>query len=444
MKLIVRAFGALYFFALLLAVTGVVPQETMLADIISFLVPTGMTMAAAGVAGPGEIAEEHRLEVGDGDKEYLEEDLDTTIMKIRPSEVPLDTLTRSIKNTRTVKSFECGGWEQGTRDVLDTVAAEITPGEDAEMSVSKKDMWLPGDTIYVNGVAGKDGGPLALYVTSKGTGNKLNVKAINSTDGQVPALPSGTVLLRMSSAHAEKDAQTIPFNIEPVPRRNFCQIHMAQVEETVIHGLQKKKVAMDFSTSKEQTIWDMKRGMEFTNLFGVKGITKNEKGEIIHLSDGVWHQIPGKWTFSKDKSFVNADYVAMTRAIFDGNNGSETRFLFAGPGFLERLANVEAYTKQVNAKTVDVVHGVKVRRIITDFGELLIRPMSSLFLGDMSDNAMVLDLNYVVKYVFEALHTTVLDLDKTGQRRVNAVRLLENYALFLENLPTHCKIVGLD
>lgn len=445
MKLILRAFGALYVFALVLALTGVVPQDTFLADLVNLLAPTGgvITAFTAGVVGPGE-AVEGPLEVGNGEQEYIEEDLDTTIVKIRPSEVPLDTLTRNIKNTDTVKSFECGGWEQGTRDVLDSITAEVTPGEDAEITVAKKDMWLPGDTIYVNGVSGKDGGPLGLFITSKGLGGKLNVKAVNSEDGNVPALPAETVLLRMGTGHAEKDAQTIPYNITPTPRRNYCQIHMAQVEETVIHGLQRKKVAMDFSTTKEQTIWDMKRSMEFTNIFGIKGITKNEKGEIVHLSEGTWHQIPNTFTYSKAKDFNNAAYVAMTRAIFDGNNGSETRFLFAGPGYLERLAYVDAYSKQVNAKTVDVVHGVKVRRIVTDFGELLIRPMSGLFLGDMSDNAMVLDLNYVKKYIFEPLHTTVLNLDETGQRRVNAVRLLENYALYLENLPTHHKIVAID
>lgn len=443
MKFIVRAFAALYVCALLLAVSGVVPADTVVCDIIQWFVPAGMVIATAGVEGPGEI-NEGPAEVGEGEAEYIEEDLDTTIVKVRPSETPLDTLTRNIKNTEPVKSFECGGWEIGTRDALDKVATTVTPGEDAELSVGKKGMWLAGDTIYVDGISGKDGGPLALYVVSKGTGDKLNVRAINSADGQVPALPSETTLLRMGPAFAEKDAQATPYNIIPVTRRNYCQIHMAQVEETVIHSLQKKKVALDFSTYKEQSIWDMKRGMEFTNFFGVKGITKNEKDEPVYTSMGVWHQCPNMWTYSKSKNLDNAAYVAMTRAIFDGNNGSDTRFLFAGPGFLERLAYVDAYSKQVGSANVDVVHGIKVRRIVTDFGELLIRPMSSLFLGNMADNAQVLDLNYVKKYVFEPLNTTVLELDKSGQRRVNAVRLLENYALYLENLPTHCKIIATE
>jgi len=199
---------------------------------------------------------------------------------------------------------------------------------------------------------------------------------------------------------------------------------------------------MDFSTYKEQAIYDMKYAMERTNLFGVKGITSNEDGEAVYLSEGVWHQCPNEFNYTKDKPMDNASYVAMTRAIFDKNNGSESRFFFVGSGLLEAMSYVEGYSKQLAASKVEVVHGVKVRRIVTDFGELLIKPMSSLFEGSMADNGLVLDMNYVVKYVREALHTTELDLDKTGQRRVKAVRLLEDYALFLENLPTHHRIVG--
>ena len=35
---------------------------------------------------------------------------------------------------------------------------------------------------------------------------------------------------------------------------------------------------------------------------------------------------------------------------------------------------------------------------------------------------------------------TPLDLDATGQRRVKAVRILENYCLYVENQPVHCKL----
>lgn len=445
LKIFNRCAFLMFLGALVMGTLGLVPESGFLADLYNFILPAGMMiLPATGVAGPGEI-HEGGAALGDHpeDKEYIDEDLNDTIVKVRPSDAPLDTLTRNLKNTRTVDSWECGGWEIGIRDSADAAAAQTAGGtSEAALTVGKKGMWLKGDTILVDGMTGKDGGPLGLYVVARGAGDTLTVKAINSADGNVPQITSGTPLIRLSTAHAEKSAQASPFNMSPTTRRNYCQIHMAQVEETVLHGLQKKKVAMDFSTYKEQAIYDMKYAMERTNLFGVKGITSNEDGEAIYLSEGVWHQCPNEFNYSKGKPMDNTSYVAMTRAIFDKNNGSESRFFFVGSGLLESMSYVEGYAKQLAASKVEVVHGVKVRRIVTDFGELLIKPMSSLFEGSMADNGLVLDMNYVVKYVREALHTTELDLDKTGQRRVKAVRLLEDYALFLENLPTHHRIVG--
>lgn len=443
-KIFLSVLGALFAMALVVDATGVVPDTGLFADLIDFFIPvSGLIIGPAGVAGPGEI-HDGGAELGNDPegKEYFDDDLNKTIIKVRPSEVPLDTLTRSIGNTRTCESWECGGWEIGTRDVIDTVATAAEAAAEVALVVNKKKMWLTGDMAYVDGVPGKDGGPLALYVINRGTGNAINVVAINSTDGNVPALPQGTTLIRLSTGYSEKAAQAMPYNISPTTRKNFCQIHMAQVEETVLHSLQKKKVTMDFGTYKEQAIWDMKFGMERQNFFGVKGITQNEEGETVYASEGVWWQCPNEFTFDKSKNWANPDYVSMCRRIFDGNNGSDTRFLFAGPGFLERLSYVDAYTKQIGAKQTEVVHGIKVRRIVSDFGELLVRPVSSLFQGSFADNALVLDLNYVAKYVREPLHSKELKLDESGQRRVNAVRLIEDYALFLENLPTHCRIVA--
>ena len=443
---IIGSLFALFVCLTIVNALGLIPETGLMADVFGFLFPASSVALAfaapadrktTGVDGPGAIGE-GAAEVGEGDQEYFDEDLNETITKVRPSDVALDTLTRNLKNVRKVESFECGGWEMGVRDSIDYLAEAFTQtGKDeAEIVVCQKGMWLKGDTILIDGL---EGDPVGLYVSNK-VGDRLTVKPLGADT--IPALTLDNGLIRLSTAHAEKSAQTTPFNMAPTTRKNFCQIHMAQVEETVLHGLQKKKVAMDFSTYKEQAIYDMKYSMERTNLFGVKGITTNEDGEAIYLSEGVWHQCPNYFEYTKGAPMKNSDYVAMTRTIFDKNNGSESRFFFVGSGLLESMSYVEGYAKQLAASKVEVIHGVKVRRIVTDFGELLIKPMSSLFEGSMADNGLVLDMNYVVKYVREPLHTTELDLDKTGQRRVKAVRLLEDYALFLENLPTHCRIIG--
>jgi hypothetical protein len=217
---------------------------------------------------------------------------------------------------------------------------------------------------------------------------------------------------------------------------------MCQVEESVIHDLHKKKVAMDFSTYKEQTIWDFKRGMEFANLFQVGGLSKDDNGELVHLATGIWWQMDRQSEIDFSKAMTDDDWNALGKDIFEGNNGSDRRFLLAGPELMLHISRVPAYAKQLEAKNTELVLGVRVYKIETPFGELLVKPMGTLFDNYFSKCGIVLDVNYLKKYVMEPLTATVLELDKTGQRRVkNAVRMHETYSLFLENLPVHRRIV---
>jgi hypothetical protein len=216
------------------------------------------------------------------------------------------------------------------------------------------------------------------------------------------------------------------------------------VEESVIHALLKKKVAMDFSVYKEQTLWDFKRGMEYSNILQVGGLTKNAKGEVVHLATGAWWQMDRQTNIDYSRAMTDQDWNSFGKDVFEGNNGADRRLFFAGNELLLQIANVPSYQKQLEAKNTEMVLGLRVFRIETPFGELLIKPMGNLFQGYFSKCGMVVDPNFVKKYVMEPLTTTQLDLNKTGQRRVdNAVRIHETYSLFLENLPCHRRIMPL-
>lgn len=377
---------------------------------------------------------------------YLEEDLNPTIVKIRPQDTPIDTITRMIGNVEKSESWEAGGWEIGTREVSDDVTAVGTD----TVTISAGDMWLVGDTFVLMTPDGpykdKDGNAVSCIVTAKA--NKvLNVQRVGKSANT--AMPSnvateGLEALRLSRAVSELTASVSGFAIQPTDRKYYNQTHMCQVEESVIHAIHKKKVAMDFSTYKEQTLWDFKRGMEYANLFQIGGLSKDAEGNLVHLATGIWWQMTEQSTINFDEVPTDETWNALGKDIFEGNNGSDRRFLLAGPDLMLHISKISAYAKQLEAKNTEVVLGVRVYKIETPFGELLVKPMGTLFSGYFSKCGIVLDVNYLKKFVMEPLTATVLELDKTGQRRVkNAVRMHETYSLFLENLPVHRKIVPL-
>ena len=424
-------------------VTGMLDVDSLCAFLFG---GGGVSFAAvmAGVVGPGSLTEggitHQSTEEDNGEIHDL--DLYAIVVKVRPSETPMDTLMRELKNSRKTGSIKTGGWEVGTRDVEDKVTVELTGSSDVhDITVGLKNMWMKDDTGLVPGVAGGDGKPLMLYVLGKdNTNSRLNVVAANPVDGKIPNIPANSVLLRLGNAKAETDAQTTPFALQPTPRYNFCQIHMCQVEESVVENLAKKKVAMDFSTYKEQTMWDWKRAMEYTNLFGVASVVTNPNdGKLVYTSDGLWNQVDKAWEFDASKAFDKAAYVNMTKYVFSDNNGSERKILFAGDDLIERMSDVAEFQHQIKPENVEVVHGIRFQRIVTNFGELLVKS-HKLFRGAFADSALVLDMSYITKDVYEPLHTKVLNLDESGQKRVMAHRMIEHYCLYAENLPTHCKI----
>ena len=377
---------------------------------------------------------------------YLDDDLNPTLVKIRPQDTPIDTITRMIGNTEKSEAWEAGGWEIGTREVSDEVVSLSSDG--TTLTVKTGDMWLVGDTFILVNENGpvKDGAdlPVSCLVIAKGPNNALTIQRVGASLSATAkgVNVEGCSALRLSRAVSELTASVTGFAIQPTDRKYFNQTHMCQVEESVIHAIHKKKVAMDFSTYKEQTLWDFKRGMEFANLFQVGGLSKDENGELVHLATGIWWQMTEQSTYPATGDLNDDFWNALGKDIFEGNNGSDRRFLLAGPDLMLKISKVPAYAKQLEAKNTEVVLGVRVYKIETPFGELLVKPMGTLFTGYFSKCGIVLDVNYLKKFVMEPLTATVLELDKTGQRRVkNAVRMHETYSLFLENLPVHRKIV---
>lgn len=447
--------------ATIAGLAGLVPEGGFPADLVNFfsLGHAGMALAVAAAVTETTTTDPEGTTVVTGipdgetpdegvlSPDYLDDDLNKKIVLIRPQDFPIDTLTRTINNVEKCASWEAGGYEMGVRDIHCELASAVSSGA-TTVTPDNLDMWLAGDTFTFISDTGlvldSDDKPISCLITEVGASN-LTVKRIGeNTNTSMPAvaITNPVYMVRQSRAVSELEASITGFAPAPTARTVYNQTHMTQVEESVIHSLLKKKVALDFGVYKEQTLWDFKRGMELCNLFQYGGLAKNKKNEVVHLSTGLWHQVDKQKAIDYSQAMSDQDWNLVGKFIFDGNNGSDRRLLLAGPDLLAQIANAKSYSKQLEAKNTEIVSGLRVNRVETPFGELLVKPLGSIMPLWFSKCGLVLDLNFVKKYVMEPLRTDNLNLNLTGQRRVdNAVRMLETYSLFLENLPVHCKIV---
>lgn len=411
-----------------------------------------VTLAFAAVGGAAEgtiVSGETVTTLGQSEAsaELLDNTVSQRITEMRPSSTPLDTIIRQNSIIVPVKSWETEYYAVDMRGVNDTLAAPVSESlvdddllDVVEITVTNYHIWSLDDSVMFKDVAGSDNMDLVANIVAMDAAAKtLSVVFLNPASGTI-AIDPGVELVRIGNAKGENDAQTDPYAIMPQKASNYCQIHMAQVEETIYAKLHSKEVKWDIADYKMQALYDLRRSMEFTSLFGYKkryydATNKKEK----YLSGGLTRFITKKLDYTQG-GIDNAKFVDWTKSIFTGNSGSDKRFLFGGDSMIAELSKVDTISKQIEAKSTEVVYGITFNKIETNFGVLLVKHHPLMTFAGWGDKAVVLDMNNIEKHVFKPMEARELELRKPGLKNANAYVVDECFCLVLRYPDTHAII----
>ena len=395
------------------------------------------------------------------DEDFYTKDIDQRITKIRPMATPLDNISRNA-TARKTESMEVKYYSVGTRPIKTTLKTAVTAQTDGTtVSIVPTDakMFTEADTVRVVGVNGykSDGATadtkdLVLLVCGKDNSGNPTVCAINGksdgngANGYVPAIPVGTVLIRMGKACAELDAQAPKFTTLPTAEVQYCQNFMTQVEQSKIEEIQSKEVNWKFDDLEEDSIFDMRMGMENSYLFGVKGkLTHPVKEQKVWSTGGIWW-MAGKdlvvGTYDKDKGeaiITDDELVDITKDLFTGVGvGNKRKILFAGSKMLAAFSKIKS--DKFRLKESVEKWSLKFKSFDTDFGEILVIHHELFDQNSMSDCGFVLDPDFLTKVTYIPFGRSVLDLKKAGIRNSNAVVLQEVSALYLRYAKAHARL----
>jgi hypothetical protein len=376
-----------------------------------------------------------------------------SITKMKPASTPLDTLLRTVVKNVPAKSWrydyyavDMRGIEDTIKNAFDTSASGSYEGSGVHtLSVSNVHIWSQDDNGMLQGVLGSDGQAIVFNVIDKnaanGTISVLPLNGLGVAVNELPDLDPGTKLTRMGNTKSELDAQTDPYSIFPDKAYNFNQIHMAQVEESVYLEMHEKEVAYGMADFKYASLYDMRRGCELDSLFGVrKQYTDPGDQEEKYNSGGITRYITQTLTYTsgvtaqaKWKQYWNN----WTKTIFTDNAGSDTRYFFVGKDLLENMANIDSFQKQIDAKSVEVVHGINFSKIETPFGILLIKLHNLFAPAGWGAKGLILDIANLEKFTFKPMATEKLDLRSSGIRNANAFKIDEAFGVALRYPQTH-------
>lgn len=405
--------------------------------------------------------------------DLLMQEVDKRIVKMRPQSTPLDQISRYSTPLKS-GSMEVKYYSVSTRDIKTTLSSAYTEptgssggyataaSKKATLAVENPDIFEISTTIRVAGVKGYDATgtkqtnrDLMLIVIGKeqSTNNPIvvavNGKSIATSEaatieGCVPSIPASSTLIRMGRAAAELDAQTAQYSALPTAEVQFCQIFMAQVEQSTFNKIAEKEVDWNFSDIEEEGIYDMRLGMENSYLFGEKGLTYDEvKKANIYTTGGIWWMAGKEFTYgtsAKDLQITEKMLIDLAKETFTGYSGNKKKILLAGSGLIANLSNIEFKNKYVQNFTEVIDMGLVFKKLASNFGDLLVVHDELFDLAGMENNGLIIDQEYVVKATHKSFERSALDLKKAGVRNTDAVVMQEASCLYLKYPKAHVRI----
>ncbi len=415
------------------------------------------TVAIAGLAVNGEAAT--TVTAKEKSPDLLDNYISKKVTEERPESTPIDTIMRAIGGATRIDSFKTEfyreRYEQGRDKVTSDVAAATAGNPVVDIPVENVANISVDKTLLAVDVKGydEDGNltdkDLVLLVVGKIAGQgKVQVQAVNGKKDAsnkswtlCPEIPADTKLIIMGEAKSETDAQNSSYELYPDKDYNYCQIFMAQMEESFFSKMHRKEIDWGMAEYTRQNIWRMRRGMEYNFLFGNRRYVYDSVGQDHkYLTGGVTQFIEKKIAYGKGGGNLTIDapdFVDMTQDIFTGNSGSDTRILFAGSDLMARLSKVDTVHKQLEAKKTLVKFGITWREIETNFGTLLLKHHEMLNNAGWSGKGLVLDINNIEKQEFLPMTVNDLKLKEAGIKNVDGKTITEASCLITRYADTH-------
>lgn len=434
------------------------------------LLPDGGT-TEGGADGEGDLGiATETFGRANADEGFYMSDVDRRIVKIRPMATPLDQISRYAK-AQNCDSFDIKYYSVGTRPISCPTSQSIakqTSGASVSLPVDDPNLFTLDDTIRVTGVKGvydekgvkydadsDDTPDLILCVCGKDP--QTNVPTVYAVNGEwdaatrqatlVPAIPAGTILVRMGKACGELDVQTGRFNNTPMPEVQYCQNFMIQVEQSTFDKIAAKEADWGFSDLEEDGIYDMRLAMENTYLFGVKRLVNHvsKNGMNTWFTGGIWWMAGkdievGEWDAARDCAVITEDnLVDITKDLFVGTGiGNKRKILLCGSDMLSAFSKIKS--EKFRMKESVEVWNLKFKSWDTDFGEVLTIHHELFDVNGMSDCGLALDPAYLSKRTHVSWARNILDLKKAGVRNTDAVVLQEVSCLYLRYAKAHARM----
>lgn len=391
-----KFFSFSFLLSLILLILGAVTgTDVLMADVT--VVDPGTPKAQPGQTGaetqvPGAATTVSNVREAGGD--LIQPEIDEDIVKIASDESVIDTIKRRCKRQVQVKSFIVDHYridEQRSKCTTNAQYDKVDTTKQAELKVTAEDGAIFNEyyTILAKGVNGytEDGQTetpgidLMLYVVGKNSSGIPIVRAVNGpkknkTDAYpyLPAIPSGTELILLSSAAYETQKYIAPNTVVPVPEEMYLQKQLCNSIVSDYFEAQRKRVPFGEATIAEAILRQFRLQSCRTAWVGQKGHIKVKAmdpsmGEQdVFMSMGIRWQMKRSYELS-GKITLN-DLIDLAMVKFTGYDCSKTALWLVGKQLLADIQKIDLTLHKDISMADSEVFGIKCTKIKTVFGDI--------------------------------------------------------------------------
>jgi len=162
--------------------------------------------------------------------------------------------------------------------------------------------------------------------------------------------------------------------------------------------------------------------------------------EQIRTTGGLTHyidQVIEYGTGGGNTDITEANIVDFTKQMRVGNNGSDTRFLWAGSDLISSLnKGVMSDSTKFVQKEYDTVYGLSFTVLYSFFGTINVMYAPLMDQSDYIDRGFLLDMQYIDKFVFQPFRETKVNLWELRESDAQSIDMLETCGLIVRNVDT--------
>jgi hypothetical protein len=330
----------------------------------------------------------------------------------------------------------------------DTAATLFAGGATSgTFTVNNINMWTRGCLMKVQGKTYGTGEELVVFVNlvATGTDTVSIISVANDGAENIPAIAADDQLTRMGTAKSELDVKNDAVMQSPVSDFNYAQKFITSVVYSNWLMMTQLFTNYSFSLITNLALQDFRYGQEFAFMFGVRSkftATKPAGGtEDIITTGGLSQYIDQTITYGTgggNTTITETDIVDYTKQMRVGNNGSDTRYLFAGSELISSLnKGVMSDSTRFVKKDYDTVYGLSFTVLYSFFGTINVMYAPLMDQSDYRDKGFLLDMQFVDKFVFQPFRETKVNLWELREADAQSIDMVETCGLVLRNTDTH-------